>query len=255
MGSPLIGSASREHRVGLNRFISWRVVLIAWYTVIAGCIGFSAYRNLVVASSDGFDQPIEVITAARVLKGEMPFRDFDAYYGPLGHYLDAGAVLVQGWTSPTTACERLFFMLSVIIFVLLAWWIPRLTGRTGWLLLWAAAFFCLYGPMVGRFSFHSGIELLLLLGTLLLIPAGREAVSPRSAIALAALDMVLFAVKVNFGGYAAAAAIIILSIDALVFRLPGRLEALRFTARHYWRLAAFSPRQWGFQACFSPISR
>ncbi|HWF46843.1 MAG TPA: hypothetical protein VG168_07555 [Bryobacteraceae bacterium] len=227
MPTPDISPASQERGIGPNRVIAWQVAIIAWCIVLAGCIGFSAFRNLVFVSNDGFDEPTLVITAARVAKGEMPFRDFDAYYGPLGHYLNAAAILIQRGVPPTTACQNLFFLLSATIFALVGWWIPRLAQKRVWLLLWAAVFLGLYGPMIGRFSFNSGIELLLILATLLLVAAENEMpIPPGAAIALAAVDVLLFATKINFGVYAVAAAVFLLSMDAFAFRRRGSVRTL-----------------------------
>ncbi|HEX4227205.1 MAG TPA: hypothetical protein VHZ07_00950 [Bryobacteraceae bacterium] len=237
MHTPDISPASRARGIAANHILIWRIALITWCVVLTGCIGFSAFRNLVFVSSDGFDEPILVITAARVARGEMPFRDFDAYYGPLGHYLDAAAILIQSGIPPTTACQRLFFLLSLAILGLLGWWIPRLIAKRGWLLLWAAVFLGLFGPMIGRFSFNSGIELLLILATLLLVPLESDVpILEGSAIAFAALDVVLFAIKINFGVYAIAATAFLLLLDAFIFR---RRRAVRTLAIYCSALFAF----------------
>ena len=61
-------------------------------------------------ATNSLDFPIQVISTLRILRGEVPFRDFQTVYGPLGYYLSAAFVWLFRFHSPVLAfnCYNLF---------------------------------------------------------------------------------------------------------------------------------------------------
>lgn len=113
---------SRETAHGWPARVSSRRGLLVALVVVA--------TVLVVATSFGapgseFDEGILVSFPARVEAGDMPYRDFETFYGPGSPYLVAAAFAVAG---PHLATERAVGLLFRILLVLVVFLLVRRFG-------------------------------------------------------------------------------------------------------------------------------
>src|ERR1035437_9714698 len=102
------------------------------------------------------DYPVSLISALRVLHGERPNADFNALYGPLGHYVGAGWLYVFRFLAPATAINVLYSCCTLVWLGLL-WWSARPLMKAGVSLLSVVlvAYLFLTVPLVAHFSYYS----------------------------------------------------------------------------------------------------
>ena len=158
--------------------------------------------------SSFLDFPIQVISTQRVLRGERPHADFEALYGPVGHYTSALAEYPLRFLPPAMAANC-FYLLCSFGFLAIAVYvagrqIPESRPR---FYLGVLALLVFSTAVLSTYSFYSlPAQLPLYLALLLLSSAFGEITSgPRSpALAQAAIGMLIglaIFTRLNFGVY------------------------------------------------------
>ncbi len=158
--------------------------------------------------SSFLDFPIQVISTQRVLRGERPHADFEALYGPVGHYTSALGEYPLRSLPPATAANC-FYLLCSLGFLAIAVYVAgrQIPGSRPRFYLGVLGLLVFSTAVLSTYSFYSLPAQMLLYVALLLLPSafGETASSRRSpALAQAAVGLLIglaIFTRLNFGVY------------------------------------------------------
>ncbi len=158
--------------------------------------------------SSFLDFPIQVISTQRVLRGERPHADFEALYGPVGHYMSAAAEYPLRSLPPATAAAC-FYLLCALGFLAITVYVARrqIPDRRPRFYLGVLALLLFSAPVISTYSFYSLPAQFLIFLALLLLPSAFGETTSRlrsTALAQAAVGLLIglaIFTRLNFGVY------------------------------------------------------
>ncbi|HEV8700176.1 MAG TPA: hypothetical protein VGV60_02780 [Candidatus Polarisedimenticolia bacterium] len=196
----------------LERTRRWRQPLNeAWLYPSLAILSVLYFLPDVTLHANPYDEGVIVYGALRVLRGELPYRDWWTMYPPGQFYLLAALFKLFG---PSLLVERVSNILIRSSLVLLAWRITApFVSRSTALLCW------LVGTVwLGRFSpFGSSVLIALLLSMTSVLLLERHSIDPTSPLRLLLGGMAAGATAVfrhDVGFYASLAGLIVLTFSA-----------------------------------------
>ena len=160
-------------------------------------------------SSNPYDYPFYVISAARVLHGERPYADFAVVYGPLGYYLNAAGLralqplpLIQGFNLWFVICTALYLLFFI-------YQLSFLSRHNKFFVLAMYIYIITLLPIIAHYAYYSLIPVLMLAIAIWCSrsyfatdPLKHKSASGYiSLFALAAITVTALLTRINFGVY------------------------------------------------------
>jgi hypothetical protein len=191
-----------------------------------------------IPNGSQLDYPIQVISAQRILHGEIPYVDFQVLYGPIGHYFAALVEWPLRSLPPATAANCFYYLSTLLFLVLVIHLASRIPPAEPAVFLAALFVIFISVPTLAILSYYSLPSLLpLFLAMVCATPAIQNAPASYSrALYYQAATGTLLAIEVftriNFGVY--------LGIAIAITGLLAFLFGLRQTAIAALRCLAFA---------------
>ncbi len=185
------------------------------------------------AMNSTLDYPIQILSTYRILHGELPYRNFETLYGPLGYYISAFFLWPFRFLSPVAAFNCYLFGCLTFFYAIICIDFSRLRLQRPLFLLGAAVLIARSAKSLISFAYYSLpmlVPVIIAIGTVQLSIDSPSRTPKRTLFWQCVTGAMIAAeifIRINFGGYLAMAVLLTGIVAFCVGNKPVAVAALR----------------------------